>query len=119
MYIVQIINDIDAFVWGPPMIVILLGALLFLTIRTGFVQRKLLTQISDYLSQASCALEQLKPLMERVDSISGVKEMALAYRTAVVPAMAALRATVDEAETQTAAGCWPYPTYGELLFSVR
>lgn len=33
--------------------------------------------------------------------------------------MAALRATVDEAETQTAAGCWPYPTYGELLFSVR
>ena len=31
----------------------------------------------------------------------------------------ALRATVDEAETQTAAGCWPYPTYGELLFSVR
>ncbi|MFR4336583.1 MAG: hypothetical protein ACLT3D_12245 [Lawsonibacter sp.] len=35
------------------------------------VQRKLLTQISDYLSQASCALEQLKPLMERVDSIPG------------------------------------------------
>ena len=43
MDIVQIINDIDAFVWGPPMIVILLGSHLFLTIRTGFVQRKLLT----------------------------------------------------------------------------
>ena len=45
MDIVQIINDIDAFVWGPPMIVILLGSHLFLTIRTGFVQRKLLTAI--------------------------------------------------------------------------
>ena len=45
MDIVQIINDIDAFVCGPPMIVILLGSHLFLTIRTGFVQRKLLTAI--------------------------------------------------------------------------
>ena len=45
MDIVQIINDIDAFVWGPPMIVILLGSHLFLTIRTGFIQRKLPTAI--------------------------------------------------------------------------
>ena len=45
MDIVQLITDIDAFVWGPPMIVILLGSHLFLTIRTGFVQRKLLTAI--------------------------------------------------------------------------
>ena len=45
MDIVQIINDIDAFVWGPPMIVLLLGSHLFLTIRTGFIQRKLPTAI--------------------------------------------------------------------------
>ena len=41
MDIVQIINDIDAAVWGVPMIVILLGSHLFLTVRTGFIQRKL------------------------------------------------------------------------------
>ena len=29
------------------------------------------------------------------------------------------RAAVDETETLTASDCWPYPTYGDLLFSVR
>ena len=32
--IVDIINSIDAFVWGPPMIALLLGSHLFLTFRT-------------------------------------------------------------------------------------
>ena len=41
MDIVQIIKDIDAFVWGPPMIAILLGSHVFLTFRTGVIQRKL------------------------------------------------------------------------------
>ena len=39
--IVDIINSIDAFVWGPPMLVLLLGSHIFLTFRTGFIQRKL------------------------------------------------------------------------------
>ena len=41
MDIVQIVKDIDAFVWGPPMIAILLGSHVFLTFRTGVIQRKL------------------------------------------------------------------------------
>ncbi len=45
MDIVGIINGIDAFVWGPPMIALLLGSHLYLTIRTGFIQRKLPTAI--------------------------------------------------------------------------
>ena len=45
MDIVQMISDIDAFVWGPPMIVLLLGSHLYLTIRTRFIQRKLPTAI--------------------------------------------------------------------------
>lgn len=38
---VDAVNAVDGFVWGPPMIILLLGAHLFLTIRTGFIQRKL------------------------------------------------------------------------------
>ena len=45
MDIVALIKDIDSFVWGVPMIVLLLGSHLFLTIRTGFIQRKLPTAI--------------------------------------------------------------------------
>jgi glutamine synthetase len=32
--------------------------------------------------------------------------------------MAALRRLCDEAEGLTPADCWPFPTYGELLFGV-
>ncbi|WP_302390967.1 alanine/glycine:cation symporter family protein, partial [Eggerthella sinensis] len=45
MDIIQLIGDIDAFVWGPPMIVLLLGSHLYLTFRTKFIQRKLPTAI--------------------------------------------------------------------------
>ena len=37
----EILDSIDAFVWGPAMIGLLLGTHIFLTIRTGFIQRKL------------------------------------------------------------------------------
>lgn len=39
--IYEVIESIDAFVWGPPMIVLLLASHLFLTYKTGGIQRKL------------------------------------------------------------------------------
>jgi glutamine synthetase len=42
-----------------------------------------------------------------------------AMRDEVIPAMNALRAAVDEAETLTASDFWPFPTYGDILFSVK
>lgn len=82
------------------------------------VQRKLLQEVSRYLADASTALEQLKPLMGRVDSIDGVKEMALAYHDAVVPAMDALRYPIDTLELMVDKSIWPVPTYGDLMFEV-
>ena len=38
---IEILNAIDSFVWGPVMIAFLLGTHVFLTFRTGFIQRKL------------------------------------------------------------------------------
>ena len=37
----ELLNTIDAFVWGPAMIALLLGSHLFFTFKTGFIQRKL------------------------------------------------------------------------------
>ena len=48
-----------------------------------------------------------------------VTASACRIRDEILPAMSALRAAADEAETITASDCWPYPTYGDLLFSVR
>ena len=38
--IISGINWLDDFIWGMPMIVLLLGTHLFMTVRTGFIQRK-------------------------------------------------------------------------------
>ena len=38
---IEILDGIDAFVWGPAMIGLLLGTHVFLTFKTGFIQRKL------------------------------------------------------------------------------
>lgn len=46
------------------------------------------------------------------------KARAEFYRDKVLPAMQELRAVADEIETIVGAKYWPYPTYGELLFSV-
>ncbi|MDO4841394.1 MAG: sodium:alanine symporter family protein [Phoenicibacter congonensis] len=43
--LIDVINAVDGFVWGPPMIIILLGTHLFLTVRTGGIQRKLFKAI--------------------------------------------------------------------------
>ena len=43
--IVTFINWLDDFIWVIPLIVLLLGTHLFMTVRTGFIQRKLFTGI--------------------------------------------------------------------------
>lgn len=43
--VTDFINELDSLVWGVPMLVILLGAHIFLTFRTKFIQRKLGTGI--------------------------------------------------------------------------
>ncbi|WP_283673240.1 alanine/glycine:cation symporter family protein [Butyricicoccus sp. Marseille-Q5471] len=41
----ELMGRIDTWIWGLPMIVLLLGTHLFMTFRTGFIQRKTLTGI--------------------------------------------------------------------------
>ncbi len=49
---------------------------------------------------------------------SDVQGFADFYKDAVIPAMQELRATADEMECETSSEYWPFPTYGDLLFSV-
>ncbi len=58
-------------------------------------------------------------------AMEGLKEqrdklaVARYYRDRVIPAMQSLRAVVDEMELHCGADYWPYPSYGEILFSVQ
>ncbi len=40
-------------------------------------------------------------------------------RDDLLPRMGELRAAADEAETMVDSSVWPYPSYGDMLFSVR
>ncbi len=82
------------------------------------VQRELLVKCSQLLARCSQALEELKALSSQVDAMDDVKEMAHAYHDRIVPAMAALRAPVDELELMVDKSIWPVPTYGDLMFEV-
>ncbi|MDR0396849.1 MAG: glutamine synthetase III [Oscillospiraceae bacterium] len=58
-------------------------------------------------------------LEEKLDAgSSDTTEHGKYYSGVVFPAMQSLRAAADELEVWTAREYWPFPTYGDLLFSV-
>jgi len=61
----------------------------------------------------------LEDVLSQAQAVSGSLEQARYYKDAVLAAMGALRTVVDALETHTAASFWPYPSYGELLYSVK
>ena len=75
-----------------------------------------LSGLADCIADKTDALE--RAMLAVQDTEESVNE-AFTIRDVVLPRMAELRAVCDEAETITAKAYWPFPTYGELLFSVR
>ena len=43
--VAALMNKIDSWIWGLPMLVLLCGTHIFMTFRTGFIQRKTFTGI--------------------------------------------------------------------------
>lgn len=74
-----------------------------------------LSELTDIILEEVGELERdLKKLVD-FDEIIKTSEN---IRDVVLPKMEELRKYVDEAELLTAEDCWPYPSYGKLLFSV-
>ncbi len=74
-----------------------------------------LSVLTDAIDEAAAALERIAAQTAAIPS-SAVQ--AAAVRDELRPAMQALRAACDEAESLVAVADWPFPTYAELLFSV-
>ena len=62
----------------------------------------------------------VRALQELLDEKPGPDSLRTAFtcRDSILPRMAAIRASVDRAETITDRNRWPFPTYRELLFGV-
>ena len=82
------------------------------------VQVELLTDVSSLLNQTKKALEALIAVTDQASSMEEGADQARFYHSDVVPAMAALRAPVDELEMIVDKEAWPMPSYGDLIFEV-
>jgi glutamine synthetase len=81
-------------------------------------QKALLAKVSELLAQANKKLDLLEKATKKAQMLSKTKEKAESYRDQVVPAMNALRETIDALETLAPSQLWPVPTYAEMLFKL-
>ncbi len=79
----------------------------------------LIERLSGLVDRMFAAADELEEAVSRLDETTCVVERSEKIRDEALPAMDALRAPADEAETLTAKTYWPFPTYGDLLFGVR
>ena len=77
-------------------------------------QIRRLSRLVDAIDDATAVLEKCIDMHNDDDNTA----KAFYIRDEVLGRMQDLRRVCDEAETITAADCWPFPTYGDLLFGV-
>ena len=78
-----------------------------------------LKALNKLYSDAVKAIASLKKALEKGRTTEDYMEHGKICRDEIIPAMNALRAAADEMELHTAKKYWPFPTYGDLLFSVN
>jgi glutamine synthetase len=74
-----------------------------------------LSGLTDLIMASDLKLEEALEALKKCPDIIKTSE---AVRDDVIPKMEELRKYVDEAEVLTSEKCWPFPSYGKLLFSV-
>ncbi len=77
---------------------------------------KKLSQLTDDFYDQTEALEVAIGGIYAVDDTTA---LAMFYKDTVIPAMEALRQTGDALEEITSSEFWPYPSYGDMLFSIK
>ena len=78
-----------------------------------------LKRLSELTAMTSKAADDLDEELAQAADIAGCEELSNFCRDKIFATMSELRIYVDEMETITSGKFWPYPTYGEMLFSVR
>ncbi len=75
-----------------------------------------LSELTDYILEEVTKLENVLDTFKGLDDVF---ESSAYVRDEMLPTMESLRKYVDEAEMLTSQRDWPFPSYGQLLFSVN
>ncbi len=86
-------------------------------VAAGF-EEPLLQKISGFSDKLYAEAEKLQKDVEKAPKADDMLKIAKYYRNTVFEQMEKTRKPADEIESLVGSKYWPYPTYGDLLFSV-
>lgn len=75
-------------------------------------------KLCDLAAEFYDATEEMEELVAQAEAIEDVAEQAMFYKDKVLAQMDKMRAPADIIEYNADRDIWPYPTYGDLIFSV-
>ena len=81
-------------------------------------ETKTLTKLSADADAMSDAIDVLQDVVDAAEALTSESEKAVAFHDNVLPAMDALRAAADDAETICGEDYWPLPSYSKMLYYV-
>ncbi len=82
-------------------------------------ETELVKKLSLLTDKIDAQAGKLKDSIIKLQDVNGIIEEAETIRDEVLRNMSELRIACDEAETFTSKEYWPYPSYGDILFSVK
>ena len=81
-------------------------------------ETKTLNRLSADADAMSDAIDTLQDAVDAATALPSASEKAVAFHDNVLPAMDALRAAADDAETLCGEDYWPLPSYSKMLYYV-
>ena len=81
-------------------------------------ETKTLQKLSSDADAMSDAIDTLQAAVDAAKALPTETEKAVAFHSDVIPAMDALRAAADDAETICGEDYWPLPSYSKMLYYV-
>lgn len=81
-------------------------------------QNDKIAKLTLLLNDFSIAINKLHSILDKAKELNDFWELSVFYRDYVLISMNELRTIADEMESYTSSEFWPFPVYGDLLFSV-
>ncbi len=85
---------------------------------SSVVERELLTRLSAANKEIYALTGQLKMEVASAEKTTDIFEKAVYYHDKILKLMTDIRKYADSAESVMPSDYWPYPSYGDLLFSI-
>jgi len=79
----------------------------------------LVKELSQLVDEIVEVTNELKENINKANQMTDIEEQAYFIKDKILEDMNKLREPVDKAETKVEKDYWPYPSYGDLLFSVK